>query len=834
MSDLAPAPSFRAVASQAPPIAELMSVQNSVRVQDEGELIWDEASGRRTLFRRQSLLTLEGARAEIAFLDGTGLVIDEKSLVVLEKSPADDSGQYQRIVLRLVRGTLHKASPRKTSDLLRRIGSRTPEFEIEAGGARIELTPTSEVTVTTSHVLVQGGEIKITGSSGSPITVRSGEEARLAGAESKTPPVVQRAPFLLLSPKAGQSIEAQTDRQAVRFRWNATRDAVASRPQELEASRDPDFRTGVLRARIAGAEPPLEYVEINLEVPASRESVRWHWRVRSGERVSVSESFSLAPRVAPASRYPTAGARVAAGSALELSWGPILSATSYEIEVSGRPPLTSTEPFVRVDSLEEGTARWRVRARLSDGSVTEWGESREIRVGSSATDETPPPPPDELEEPELRRVPETGAKEPAPRHTSWWRRLWISEARAEELPTDQWFVLLKWKSVPGIKRYRIQVSRDRSFKQLISESESESAQWEWRFKPGMENSKGRAFFRVASISGKGTVGAYSKPKPIPVTQAINAKKEVYAAKETGREHEAVGVADAAEHGDLHDLAKKSALSADATGPRVGPPRESVVAPVAATPAVVAHSVETFTITPAVTAPAPGASLALEALLYTGYGSVSQSSGASDLSSIAMRAPYFQQRIAVAGQLRGSPNRPGGAGEWRAAIQGAISEFEASKDSPNAAQASIRGVSFRLDVAHTPAGLAAPWAVYLGGTIDRSYRWVKATGTTVDTQGGIAVGPYARATRVFSDTGPALSLRESGFSLALPLSGFATGSQTGVDAQLWADWNLFSVLERSPLRVAVRAEAETTYMRWGSPDGTGVFAWTFWIAPAARF
>ena len=192
-------------APTAPPIAELVKRQNGVKIRDEGELVWEETRAKQTLYRRQSLLTLEDSRAEVAFLDGTGLLIDEKSLILLEKIPSDDSNGYSRIVVRLLHGTLRKTEPRKTSAVLRRVSAQTPALEIDTGDTRLELEPASELTITSrpedpegARIVVQSGEVKAESPHGA-ITVKQGEEAQLPKAGSAAAPTARKLPFSLLS-----------------------------------------------------------------------------------------------------------------------------------------------------------------------------------------------------------------------------------------------------------------------------------------------------------------------------------------------------------------------------------------------------------------------------------------------------------------------------------------------------------------------------------------------------------------------------------------------------------------------------------------------------------
>jgi hypothetical protein len=861
LGDFSPGqPSPNGAATTAPPIGELVERRAAVMLQNEGELVWESARDNQTLYRRQSVLTPQGGKAEIAFLDGTGLMVDENSLIVLEKTPSDDSSAYTRIVVRLLRGTLHKSSPRKSSDLLRKLGGpvgKTPEIEIESGGTRIELTPASEFTLTSSpeasgnaRLTVRAGDIKVEAKGGASLTVKPGEEATLPAPGSAAAPEAKKLPFNLLSPKIGQTIEATGASRPVRFRWNATREAAAGRAQEVEVSRDPDFKSDVTRARIPSAEPPLQYVEINVTLPSVAEPAQWHWRVRAAAisgadagELSGTQSFWTRPPEVPRPRYPAERARTALGATVDFAWDPIQGATGYDLEISGVEPQRAADSFAQVSTLPLGQASWRVRARLKDGDVTPWSPSRTLMVidpSSEAAAQEPPPPPDELDEPEVRAAePEpVPARAPTPRHTSLWDWLiapaWATDPASSPAEAASLLVHLKWKAVQGAHAYKVQVSRDRNFTNIITEGESAAPEWDWNFKPGMENSKGRAFFRVASVSSSGKVGAFSKAKPISesvlaaASQSAQAKPETYPAQDLSPGAQPVGVADAAPKSDLSTLQPAAPAAAVAPKPvaTIQPPsplktREA---------APLAPPSSTATAALPVPVDAPAWSWSGEATLGAGYGSLSQTSAARDLTSVSPQAPYLQQKLSIGAELSRSD-----ATAWRADLRIWLAGFSAPDAPPNPAQASFNAMGVRFEALHAWEKPADRWTLYLGGGVDRSYRWLaNPDGLSVRSSGALSLGPSARAVRTYhySDFyGPT----ETGVALNAPLTGSLTGGQLGIEGRIWGEWSLAKLSQKEdPMRIAFRTEAEAAYLRWQTPESTSTVAWTFWVAPALRF
>jgi hypothetical protein len=845
----------RANAPSASPIGELVSRREAVKLQNEGELVWDDAHDSETLYRRQSLLTPQGGKAEVAFLDGTGLMVDENSLIVLEKTPSDDSSSYSRIIVRLMRGTLHKSAPRKSSDLLRRMGGpagKTPEIEIDVAGTRVELTPASELTIISNpedtggaRVIVRTGEVKIDTPSGATLMLKPGEEAKLPERGSAEAATMRKLPFTLLSPKTGQAIEASGESRPVRFRWNVTREEAAGKIQEIEVSRDAEFRSDVTSARIPAAVPPLEYVEINVTLPAISEPAQWYWRVRA-KSTSEIQNFWTRPPEMPKPRYPAERARVLKESPVDFSWEPVEAATGYELEVLGRDSVSTSETFAQIRGLPVGAARWRVRARLRDGDVTSWSPARELTVTEPGDliDQAPPPP-EELSDPEIRKADPVPA--PTPLHTRGFWNWLITPVYAEEPAADadaaRWLVHLKWREVKGARKYHIQVSRDAAFNNVISESDTEAPEWDWNFKLGMQNSKGRAFYRVASVSAGGKVGAYSNPKSIPIPDSILgtaakapvapksaavrkapiAKAEVYNATDMSAGEQPVGVADAAAKGNLHTL-RAAAPVAKAPHLPVAPPIDHKPKPVAA-PVSITHADRIA---------GPSAwSWRTEAALATGYGALSQTSAAADLTSVSAESPYLQQKITIATELTRTDDLATTA--WRSELQVWLAGFSKPDSVPGSVQPDFKGVGFRFESLHCWAKNAGNWNFYFGATFDRSYRWLAASnGLSVDSEGALSLGPSGRAVRTYNSSG-FFGPTEVGAAFNAPLTGALTGGQLGLEGRIWGEWNLAKLSQKeNPTSIGLRAEAEGAYLRWSTPTSTSTVAWTVWVAPTLRF
>ncbi len=136
-------------------------------------------------------------------------------------------------------------------------------------------------------------------------------------------------------------------------------------------------------------------------------------------------------------------------------------------------------------------------------------------------------PPPKVRTPTLRRRLRTSP--PAREGASLFHWLFPSAVAAEpelkkptsNLATDEeWDLELEWEPVAGASAYRIQVSRTRNFSNPLAEETTPLAKWTWVYRRGMENSKGRVFYRIRSISASGKPGRYSDPKIFTIPEEV--------------------------------------------------------------------------------------------------------------------------------------------------------------------------------------------------------------------------------------------------------------------------------------------------------------------------
>lgn len=131
-------------------------------------------------------------------------------------------------------------------------------------------------------------------------------------------------------------------------------------------------------------------------------------------------------------------------------------------------------------------------------------------------------PPPKIQDPILRRRRPT----PAPREktgASLFDLLVPSASAADEAPVEsaeEWEIELRWEPVAEARRYRVEISRTKNFAKKIAAEETTEARWTWPYRRGMENSKGRVYYRVASVNERGKIGAFSEPIPFQIPAEI--------------------------------------------------------------------------------------------------------------------------------------------------------------------------------------------------------------------------------------------------------------------------------------------------------------------------
>ena len=796
-----------------PVIGELMTKENQVQIQTSGELVWEDAQPGQTLRRKQSILTLDSSKAEVAFLDGTGLLIDANSLVLLEKNSADDRGGYEKIVIRLLRGSIHKSLPRKTSEILRYSaegGKRvTPEFEVLAGEKRIEVHAQDELSLSENagryELSVREGAPEIHLGSSS-LVLHSGETVELPNSPEnleKLKPEMSK--ISLLTPTEGESISNAIPV----FRWkNGESDSL-----RISIGSDPNFKSTLITKNLAKGTAEWLWPEIPFPMRGQAPQL-FYWQVESLNNPALKSvgNFWLLPQVIPEILSPQKSQnRILMGEKFQIVWTPLEKALSYEVDFeNGEKETVTLETLDIVPATEK--IRFRVRAKFQDGSYSAWSEERALRAVS---EKAPPPPPKPKAKPEKGPLPpsqlfdpELEINSPAPTHSGlfrWLANFFEPSAQAEEADYVYRF-RLNWDEVVGIGKYRVQVAKERNFKNVITEVETDRPQFIWTYHRGVENSKGRVFYRVASVSDSGKVGKFSAPKPILISEKISGRKRSLESERLAR-----------------------AVSPPTS---VETPLDPPDAPVVRTesPAPVAETNRSSTQVQIVEIPTT-THWTFEAAVDLGLGSINQNSSDTNLNSVSLSAPFLQQRVSLASDFIRAQDESGS--HWRAGFEIGFNAFHKdSSTSHSGLQNDVSAAFYQLTLSHwtqkTIADLVA-WTVAPGLVVQRSFRFVKSGPQSVDAQGALSVGPSITFSRKYFEDS---ALQHLGIEFLLPLSGALTDGAMGVDARVFAEWRVarFRNSNGGGNSLGFLTQAEMEYSRWQTPQGTQTLSWSFWVAP----
>jgi hypothetical protein len=779
------------------PIAELVQKTNTVNVQNFESLIWEHVDPGQILYRKQSLLTLTDSKAEIAFLDGTGIVMDENSLIELEKSPADGS-EYKKIVIRLLRGSLSKTKGKKRSEILRKYDEVTPTVIVETDQMSVVLTPDSETTISkgiTSSIELQSGKLEIETPKGN-FELKPGSLAVVKNANEA--PVILENKISYLFPNMETGI-LPTQNQT--FRWSS-KDAKDS--QTIQIASDPSFKNIVTEVQ---SSPTLNQNVFESSVNSEqlkqiKKSGHYFWRIKGFDEY---QKFYFHVPSADALIFPPNDAQITTSEA-DLVWKAIPNQKEYNLELElpdGTSQTFKTKtPNYHLKDLKPGKYRWRVSQSdfrnfevkgeeaippvqaapapsaptspvplekpLTPEPVIKSAPAAKEKAVKPAKEKLPPPP--TLQNPEFNMKP--GKKKQKADQQSWLDFL-LPSAHAEETATalgDYYEITLKWQPVPEVFGYKVQIGKTKNFKDLLFNEDTQKAEIIWDYQVGMENSKGRVFFRVASVSKSGKTGKFSEPMPIEIPKLI--LNPVIAKKLDPKEVE-----------EKKEKKKAAEAAAAAASTANAEPEEKVKTD-------------------------------FHVRLDTGLGNLKQNSTETNLSSVSITAPFLQQKLSFGYTI----------GEWALDVSAGIAKFRRPDTLPSTLQPDVVGFDADLNVLRWANFSDSEWIFGYGVTIQRGFRWVKVDLQSVEPQGAFSFGPQAFAMRNYKEW-------SLGFSAKAPFTGlFLTGS-AGIRGSAFGEWKLFKFEKNT---IGIQLTAEASFLMWKSPSSTTLMNWAIWLGPIFHF
>ncbi len=361
-------------------VAHVRLATGAVQVRPAETLGWQTAARGDDVHESDAVYVPPGSAARVAFLDGTVLELEERSLVVIEPQ----RGVGRSITLR--QGSIAGASGSVSLTVATRDGTAT-------------LPPNAEASVELSEgklgVSVKKGKARVE-AKGKATDVGAGSRVRVMDEM-----VLQPAwPVTLLLPESHHRELFRGAVPIITLTWQGS--VTGAR---VQVAKD---RLFAFLARDVPAEGSA------LALSSVSAGVTW-WRLVDTAGVPVSEArrFSLVEDLAPALRLPRPGEVVLAppGARVEFAWTPLAGVSRYLLEVSasqGFEPVAIAETVSGTQvklptSLAEGA--WFFRVRAADDTLGESlpSEAARFRVIHKAILDAP-----ELLNPELEVTPARG------------------------------------------------------------------------------------------------------------------------------------------------------------------------------------------------------------------------------------------------------------------------------------------------------------------------------------------------------------------------------------------------------------------------------------------
>ncbi|MEK7704818.1 MAG: hypothetical protein AAB426_07650, partial [Myxococcota bacterium] len=458
------------------------------------DLVWERLRPDEGLASGDGLYVPDDGLVEVRFVDGTSLVIEPGSLVVLDAPPAIVKRSAD---VALLRGGL--------SGVAGTSGAR-----LHRGSIDVTLDPEAQASVGADasggvDVRLHRGTAHVGQASGALEPIAKGELVRLAPGghlDRRRPPVE------LMAPDAGGRVYFAGGQGAVEFSWRTEEPIVV-----FELADDRGFERMMLSRAVHGSSVRIEQLS----------SGAYFWRVRHPGHAWSSEARAVA---LPEDRPPVPiwpGRRqilyLPGDETTVFLWTSLVGVRSYQLQIA-RDAHFQELAFERVSSAPqqqlgafgpEGLYYWRVRSQEAERGESPYSATTPFRL----IVEPLPAPPDlfdaELELPDAMREKESPPPASAPRG-SWWTPLLWSTAHAAEPAAPSpvaTAVVLRWQEVPGIERYRLEISEDARFAYVVLREDVSHAYYRW----GVLTTR-PYWWRVLSVDAKGRVGLPSGARRI--------------------------------------------------------------------------------------------------------------------------------------------------------------------------------------------------------------------------------------------------------------------------------------------------------------------------------
>lgn len=517
-----------------PVIATLREGINEVRNKSAGTITWRKPQTGEELRREDSLLTMSDAQAFVRFIDGAELRIEPDSLVVLEKTPSENSENYQKIIVRLVQGSLAKTSAGSLPvaiDIPGKDGSKPIRIEDEKGDAVFKLRQSERGLI----VQVKGGTVKL-GEGKSAEVVKANQVASLSQGQIAIKNTDQAAELRVnlsaLTPSDNKYVVRDNENELTRLTWK--QEELGKLEPRVHISRKSDLSEAaeLMPLPIAAGSDP-ETGQANFVAPSNGD---YFWRVEAeaGKVKSPIAHFRLQTRLAPNIKAPKDGIAVQVGAHVTLAWdkGSDDKVRQIILEISTEPgfkekksrEISAEEKNLALSFDQPQVLYWRLRTDYGPDLGVSWpSAARKIIVKRKLKAPT-------IKKPKIRIE---GSGKPVSRPFSLlgpWR--WIAQAfkpsfaHAQTTLTRNVTVDLEWDEADGANAYRIQISEASDFKKTLVDQKILHTSFAYSTTQTTQTRK--LYFRVATLDADGEQSPFTEPHPIDIDPLPQPKVEVKA------------------------------------------------------------------------------------------------------------------------------------------------------------------------------------------------------------------------------------------------------------------------------------------------------------------
>ncbi|MBI3554942.1 MAG: FecR domain-containing protein, partial [Deltaproteobacteria bacterium] len=487
--------------STLPLIATFQQGINEVRDRQGGTITWHVPLTGQELREQDAILTMARAQALVRFTDGAELNIEPDSLVVLEKSPTEESQRLHKIVVRLVQGSLTKQT------------AGTQPMSVDLAGSHVE----DATGLALFHLRRNGGQIDIEVDQG---TVKVGEaaEAKIVDSTQKATiregkVEVQTLPvrFTDLKPAGGARIGRDRRDERITLEWNQITDGYAPDFEPVVVvSRQPDL-SDATEAEIKDNKDG----HLRAQFEASEDGPRfWQVRAKNGSVKSKIGTLFTVTRTTPEVTTPDDEHEAVVDQPISFGWQPLGAIVTLE--------TSATEDFADSKRLAPQPGEHEVKASFPAAQKLYWRLRADYGPGVGMA------PPTETRELTIKARPTLKApgkfKSKIRTQTSQLERFleelagifWFNSAMADEIvPRSQKIAVeLEWENIEGAEQYRLQIAMDSDFKDIVLDRKLQKPEFVYKTRQTAREQK--LYYRVASIDPQGNQGEFSDAQELEI------------------------------------------------------------------------------------------------------------------------------------------------------------------------------------------------------------------------------------------------------------------------------------------------------------------------------